>query len=1107
MNQPHRRSRTRTFLLFTILALAIIAMRAQAQSVAPQGATLKTITVSPNPAMAGLGVPVQMHAAGTFSDGSTRDISSAVKWSSSGLSVSSSGVFTYGGAGTITATLGSVSGSAKATSSVILDNEPALGNISVGQDPVAIAVNPVTNKIYVANNADNTVTTIDGATNATTTIPVCTAPAGIGVNSVTDRIYVACSGTNNVIVIDGATGNTAAITTASIGVLIGYDTVAVNPVTNQIFVGGSNGVTLINGATNTASPFAPDFTFGLGINTRTNTLYVAGTSIFVFDIASDSLVATIQDSNAQFNTVLVNPALNQVYFGASTESAFLVLNGATNQALPGVLSGGGTIAFNPVTNQVITATVAIQLYNAATNTGSPLSSVTTQWDVAAIDPITNQVYLASSTANTLAVLDGRNGYALADTASTGGNPSAMAVNPVTDLVYVANSGTNDVTVVSGASNARNIISKQDDGLPTSGVDPFTNTGYFAHDSESNVAAVNGATGATTTVASGPSPVAMQVNPLTNQIYTLNQGGDSITVINGATLSPTNVPTGKSPVAGAINPFTNTVYASNSDGSVTVFNGNKNTATNLSVGALVSPVSLSSMAMNLATNQLYIADFTNSAVDVLNGYTNAVTSYPVGAGPISVAVNPVTNLAYVADGTGQNVTVLNSATGATSEIQLPFAPDLIAVNPFTNKIYAAGPAAGNTSVLTLAAIDGATNQPTVTTYAAVFGTLPGSMIVDPVTNRIYIGTATALTVGIDGATGALLATSEFGTGQQIASSDLALDPVHGLIYAAGQNASTIITEEPTQTSPLSVSIGALAGNLTANMSPSFTLTAADGLDPNSPPVENVYYRFDTLAGPWAGARSNGDGTFTVTPAMPLQPGFHVLLAWAANGGENSLSGSFFNGGASPLISPIVRYGFYVSPQASIAVQASSLSPIAGGTEQLTATELMSNGTQLDVTNLAAWTSSSPQTAEIDGSGLLTALSAGAANITATYGGLSGGVSITVLTPSYQLRALPSVSLDGSGNYVVEIAFTNLGNTALSDLSPNLAELNSTTGSLSGPIASLAPGATANLQVVFPASAGAAHSAARLTLSGNYLGIIPGGTSQEASFSDNYRIVLP
>ena len=42
--------------------------------------------------------------------------------------------------------------------------------VAVGTTPIAIAVNPVTNKIYVANQNSSSVTVIDGATNTTTTV-------------------------------------------------------------------------------------------------------------------------------------------------------------------------------------------------------------------------------------------------------------------------------------------------------------------------------------------------------------------------------------------------------------------------------------------------------------------------------------------------------------------------------------------------------------------------------------------------------------------------------------------------------------------------------------------------------------------------------------------------------------------------------------------------------------------------------------------------------------------------------------------------------------------------------------------------------------------------
>ena len=72
-------------------------------------------------------------------------------------------------------------------------------------------MNPVTNKIYVANHDSGNVTVIDGATNATTTVPVGTGPYAVAVNPVTNKIYVANANSGNVTVIDGATNTTTTV--------------------------------------------------------------------------------------------------------------------------------------------------------------------------------------------------------------------------------------------------------------------------------------------------------------------------------------------------------------------------------------------------------------------------------------------------------------------------------------------------------------------------------------------------------------------------------------------------------------------------------------------------------------------------------------------------------------------------------------------------------------------------------------------------------------------------------------------------------------------------------------------------------------------------------
>lgn len=78
-------------------------------------------------------------------------------------------------------------------------------NIATGASPCAVAVNPVTNLIYVVNHEDDTVTVIDGPHGKPlATVKVGKKPQGIVVDAKMNRIYVANVHGNSVSVIDGA---------------------------------------------------------------------------------------------------------------------------------------------------------------------------------------------------------------------------------------------------------------------------------------------------------------------------------------------------------------------------------------------------------------------------------------------------------------------------------------------------------------------------------------------------------------------------------------------------------------------------------------------------------------------------------------------------------------------------------------------------------------------------------------------------------------------------------------------------------------------------------------------------------------------------------------
>jgi YVTN family beta-propeller protein len=105
-----------------------------------------------------------------------------------------------------------------------------------GYYPRALAVNPVTNRIYVLHMASDNVLVIDGATNnILSKVNVGRYPAAVAVNPRTNRIYVANIYSDTVSVIDG--NNSTILATVNVGTT--PVDVAVNSITNRIYVTNS----------------------------------------------------------------------------------------------------------------------------------------------------------------------------------------------------------------------------------------------------------------------------------------------------------------------------------------------------------------------------------------------------------------------------------------------------------------------------------------------------------------------------------------------------------------------------------------------------------------------------------------------------------------------------------------------------------------------------------------------------------------------------------------------------------------------------------------------------------------------------------------------------
>jgi len=86
-----------------------------------------------------------------------------------------------------------------------------------------------------------------------------------------------------------------------------------------------------------------------------------------------------------------------------------------------------------------------------------------------------------------------------------------------------------------------------------------------------------------------------------------------------------------------------------------------------------------------------------------------------------------------------------------------------------------------------------------------------------------------------------------------------------------------------------------------------------------------------------------------------------------------------------------------PTTVSSVLVAGAAPAVGSTSQFTAVALSSDGSTQSVSSQVTWSSSNLSIASVNGSGSVTGVSAGEVDITATYGGVTGGLHIAIVPP--------------------------------------------------------------------------------------------------------------
>lgn len=240
-----------------------------------------------------------------------------------------------------------------------------VARVILPSSPAQIAVNSVTNRVYVEEYRVPAVDVMDGSTySVVARLPVICAPgtdasrcnsAGIAVNHVTNKIYAAftapattcCtpSGYTTIFVIDGSTNTVSANVTYADWLLAAPPApfgLAIDSATNMLYavsgqsvqfsVNNSNSVHVIDASTNSMVTSIPlgNSTIGIGVDEATNRIYAGGSSVFAIDGATNTLAATVP--HVPTLGVAVNSATSLIYASGYFAHNVTVIGGPSPSA-------------------------------------------------------------------------------------------------------------------------------------------------------------------------------------------------------------------------------------------------------------------------------------------------------------------------------------------------------------------------------------------------------------------------------------------------------------------------------------------------------------------------------------------------------------------------------------------------------------------------------------------------------------------------------------------------------------------------------------------------------------------------------------------------------
>jgi YVTN family beta-propeller protein len=281
----------------------------------------------------------------------------------------------------------------------------------------------------------------------------------------------------------------------------------------------------------------------VAVDPVTDMIYVTEPAQYqVIDGKTNTIVATVHMPSPQFS-LAVDPVTDMIYATDPSQLGVQVIDGTTNTevALVRLGAAGYYIATNPVTDRIYVQArplrphIHVAVINGQTNkvlTRVPSGAAVTEG--IATDPQTNMIYAATFKPNAVVAINGQTNTVAATI--TGVNPLGVATDPQTDTVYATEpeaDGPGAVYVINGQTNTLTtaILGGFPEGIAT---DPRTDFAYAADIVDNDVMVIDGKTNTVTaTVPVGKSPKSVAADAQTNRIYVTNTGSRSVSVLAGA----------------------------------------------------------------------------------------------------------------------------------------------------------------------------------------------------------------------------------------------------------------------------------------------------------------------------------------------------------------------------------------------------------------------------------------------------------------------------------------------------------------------------------------------------------------------------------------------